>query len=340
MNRKQLFGKHWKAILGALVGLALAAVLIVWLLFWRIAGLLMERQSRAADVVVTPVADQLYMIDTKLGERQIGASHLAFVGPDGVLLVDAPMTKTLNDKVMTVLEELVPDGFEPALTVVNTHAHPDHARGNVFLEAGAKIVAHERTRHRLAQKVRPFGLLPAVPPMATEFLPAKTFETSDELLINGELITVWHPASGHTDGDVVVIFERSNVAHLGDLFHGVGGHPGVDWKSSGGDPVGMVRSLDLLLERLPDGVRIVGGHGGVGQVWTKGDLETYRDLVAETTERVRRQISEGRSQTEVVEAGVGSRWRAWFEGRRQDSVMHGPPDGWLENLYQAMTSRD
>ena len=340
MSKIHVILSYWKKIV--VIGLVLALVfgLVAWLSFWTIADVLMERQSNRAEVVTTRLADSLYQVDTVLGDRQIGASLLASVGASGVFLVDAPMTDALHRKVVAALERVAPGNSAPVTTVVNTHAHPDHARGNRFLPGAVEIIAHERARNRLAKSVRPFPLLPPVPPLDPEFLPSRTFESSMELSVNGEPVTLWHFAPAHTDGDVVVVFERSNVAHLGDLFHGVGGHPGVDWKNSGGDPDGLIESLDLLLERLPNDTKLVGGHGGVGQIWSRSDLETYRDLVAEVTDSVRSQTVEGRTLSEVVATGVPSRWSFWFERSRADSVMHGPAEGWLENLYRAFTSME
>ncbi len=327
---------RWRRVLLAGVVLVLGCAILVWLSFWRVMSSVMERQSRQAEIVVTQIADHLYMLDATLGDRQLGASHVVSIGTEGVLFVDAPMTQALHDKVWAALEGIEPTVAERLLTVINTHAHPDHARGNAFWPPSTEIVAHRSTRDRLADSVRPFWFLPAVPPLRGSALPSATFERTHALERASETVQLLHVGAGHTDGDVVVFFERSRVVHLGDLFHGVGGHPAADWRNSGGDPRGLVEGLDAVLSRLPDDVRVVGGHGGVGQVWSREDLETYRNLVAEMTESVWSKIQSGHTQDEVLQEGVPQEWRWWFERARNDSVMHGPAEGWLENLFQAL----
>ena len=325
-----------------LLAIAATAILSLWLSSWRIAGAIMEWQSKNAEIVVTPITDDLYMLDATLGERQIGASLLASIGPDGVLLVDTPMTRALTEKTRLALSAL--RSTENAQwTVINTHPHPDHTRGNAYLrllgpEGAHVLVAHERTRQRLARPPRPFPLLPAAPALDPEFLPSTTLERSHRLSMNGHRITLLHLGPSHTDADLVVLFEEAKVAHVGDLFHGVGGHAGIDWSHSGGNAGGLVTTLDTLLDRLPDDVKIVCGHGGVGQVWTMADLTSYRDMVADVTSHVASLIDEDRTLEETLEIGLPKEWQPWFDKARTDSVMHGPPEGWLENLYLALSS--
>ena len=130
-----------------------------WFSFWSLMSALMERQSSSAEIRLTHVGGSVYLVDAELDGRQVGSSLAASVGPDGVLLVDTPVTSALARKVRQALDEL---GAGEVRWVVNTHPHPDHVRGNAVFAPTATIVAHERTRDRMARPVRPFWWLPPV----------------------------------------------------------------------------------------------------------------------------------------------------------------------------------
>ncbi|MEM7357245.1 MAG: hypothetical protein AAF657_40900, partial [Acidobacteriota bacterium] len=63
-------------------------LLIGWLSFWSLMELVIERQSASAEILLTHISGNVYLIDAELNGRQLGASLAASVGPDGVLLVD------------------------------------------------------------------------------------------------------------------------------------------------------------------------------------------------------------------------------------------------------------
>lgn len=317
------------------IGLLLLLI-FAWLGFWSVLGWVMERQSASAEIRLTHVGGNIYLIDAELRGRQLGASLAASVGPDGVLLVDAPMTDSLAAKVRLALDEL---GAGEVRYVINTHPHPDHTRSNAFFAATATVLAHDRTRLRLASATRPFSWLPAVPPLPPEALPSETFDSSRSLRFNGEEVRLLHLGPGHTDGDVVVHFTGSNVVHLGDLFNGPGGHSVSDTRNAGGDVEGLLRSVAELTRLLPSDVRILCGHGGLALVASRTDLETYHEMLSQVVTQVQRGIAAGRNLEEVAAEGIPPRWAPWFESARDDSVMHGDADGWLRNLYRGLVAQ-
>ena len=319
----------------------------IWLAFWPLMAAVMEHQSDAAEIHLTHVAGSVYQVDAELRGRQIGASLAASVGPDGVLLVDSPVTTTLARKVAEALDQL---GAGPVRHVVNTHPHPDHVRGNTFFANTffantafadtAKVTAHPNTRRRMSEPVRPFRWLPAVSPMPEDGWPTELVDTAHSISFNGEEVRLLPLGPGHTDGDLAVYFTGSNVVHVGDLFHGRGGHTASDVHNSGGDPEGLLHSLGELIRLLPADVRIVCGHAGVGQIAERRDLEEYQELLAEAVGFVKERIAEGSSLDQVVDREMPEHWRGWFESAREDSVMHGSPEGWLTNLYRGLSLSD
>ena len=323
-----------------LVKIAVVLVLVTlgvgWFRFWQIAHWNRERQAARAKLTITHVAGTVYLIDASLNGRQVGASVAASVGDDGVLLVDSTTATVLARRLATALEELH-DGAAPVVWVINTHAHPDHVLGNAVFGAQATVLAHHATGERLAQPFKPFPWLPKAPPIAAVGRPDETFSENRTLRFNGEEVHLLHLGAAHTDGDVVVYFAGSNVAHVGDLFNGRGGRS-VAAASYGGQWDGLRRALGALLVRLPEDVRIVGGHGGVGQVATYADLAEYDRLVDEMIERTRQRIAAGTSLERVQAERPSDRFIDWFAHRRDDSVMHGPPAGWQASLYRTLSA--
>ena len=80
--------------------------------------------------------------------------------------------------------------------------------------------------------------------------------------VNGEDIRAIHFPNGHTDGDAVIYFTQSNVVHMGDDFFN-GGYPVVDL-DNGGSVKGMAADVEQILSTLPDDVKIIPGHGPLG----------------------------------------------------------------------------
>ena len=67
------------------------------------------------------------------------------------------------------------------------------------------------------------------------------------LHVNGEDIHALHAPSGHTDGDSIVFFPKSNVLHSGDDFVRYG-FPFIDI-GGGGSSKGMIAALEGAMEQ-------------------------------------------------------------------------------------------
>lgn len=215
----------------------------------------------------------------------IGVSY----GEDGTILIDdqfAPLTEKIQTAVSTL-------GAQPVKFLVNTHWHYDHTGGNENLgKANALIMAHDNVRVRMAagqgnQK-----------PAAKVALPVVTYADGLKLHLNGEEVRVMHMPAGHTDGDSIVHWTKSNVIHMGDLFFLRMSFPFVD-ASSGGNVRGIVAAADKVLAIADDQTKIIPGHGPVA---TKADLQQYRNMVAEIVAKVETGIKAGKT-LEQIKAG-------------------------------------
>ncbi len=242
------------------------------------------------------------------------------IGADAVFLIDdqfAPLTPKIKAAIAKLSKKRVK-------FVLNTHWHFDHTGGNEnFGKAGALIVAHDNVRKRMstAQLIEFLGMpIKASPKQA---LPVVTFTTDVTFHLNGDEVHVFHVMNGHTDGDAIVHFKKSNVIHLGDIFFNKL-YPFID-TSSGGSIDGVIAATDKVLRLANDDTKLIPGHGPLA---TKGDLQIYRDMLATISTRIKAQIKEGKKLEDAIAAKPSAEYDAvWGKG-----VL--PPSKFVEMLWK------
>ncbi len=222
------------------------------------------------------------------------------VGDDGIVLVDDQF-EPLVPKIEAALKGV---SDKPVRFVINTHFHGDHTHGNKVFGLKSTVIAHDNVRKRLLTD-ETFDNKPGTkaPPQA---LPVVTFDHQVSVHLNGEEVRGLHVPSGHTDGDTVVHFTKSNVVHMGDdFFNGV--FPFIDLEN-GGTVKGYVAAVEKVLSDLPADVKIIPGHGPLA---TKPDLVAYLAMLKETSAIVQKGIDEGRTVEQLVAAKPLAKWEKW-----------------------------
>ena len=250
------------------------------------------------EIKAEKVAGNVYMLYGVGGFAggNIGVS----VGADGIALVDDQF-EPLVPKIETALKGV---SDKPVRFVINTHFHGDHAHGNKVFGLKSTIIAHDNVRKRLLTDEN-FDNKPGTkaPPQA---LPVITFDRQVTVHLNGEEVRGLHIPAGHTDGDTVVYFTKSNVVHMGDdFFNGV--FPFIDLES-GGTVKGCVVAVEKMLADLPADVKIIPGHGPLA---TKTDLAAYLAMLKETSAIIQKAIDEGKSVEQLVAAKPLAKWDKW-----------------------------
>ena len=270
-------------------------------------------------IKVTPVAAGIYMLEGAGGNIAIS------VGNDDVFMVDdqyAPLTPKIRAAIATVSPK-------PVRFLLNTHWHGDHVGGNEAMGgAGAIIVAHDNTRTRMSKEQFIAAYNMKVPPSPAGALPIVTFSQSMSLYLNGDSVRAVHFRNAHTDGDVVVTFEKADVVHMGDIFFN-GFYPLVDI-GSGGSVDGTIAAVDQVLSRTTARTKFIPGHGPLG---TRADLVAYRNAVKGVRDRVAALIARRRTLAQVVaakpSASYDSKWGGGFL----------KPDQFVTILYSDLSRR-
>jgi glyoxylase-like metal-dependent hydrolase (beta-lactamase superfamily II) len=278
-----------------------AAVTLGALSVWAAAPATAQLQEPDFTVQAERLGEGLFVLIGRGGN--IGVSS----GADGTFIIDdqyAPATPAIN----AALEQL---GVAPVRFVLNTHWHGDHTGGNEnYAKAGAVIVAHENARARMSTPQRGKFRGQATPASPQAALPVITFAGSVSLYLNGHRIRALHAAPAHTDGDVMVYFEDANVLHAGDLlFNGL--YPFID-PDSGGSVEGLIAAVDLILDTTNDDTVIIPGHGPLSN---RAAVHAYRQMLVETSSRVRRLMDDGMDVEQIVAAAPNADYdRTWAWG--------------------------
>jgi glyoxylase-like metal-dependent hydrolase (beta-lactamase superfamily II) len=250
-----------------------------------------------------------------------GGNIAVQIADDGVLLVDTGTSQASNQIIAAV--RALTD--KPIRYIINTSADPDHvggndaigklgstiAGGNVGAGAGvgAGIIAHENVLNRMSA---PTG---KASPYPTTAWPTDTYVSKQkELYFNGEAIqTIYKP--GHTDGDSIVYFRKSDVICAGELFNTLT-FPVIDL-SRGGSIRGVLAGLNDMLDiAIPKAMQEGGTYiiPGRGRLTDEADLLEYRDMVTIVRDRVLDAIKRGQTLDQVKAAkftlDYDARWGA------------------------------
>ena len=226
-----------------------------------------------------------------------GSNVVALSSADGVLLVDTGAPNNA-ERLMAALKGL--GGNATVHTVFNTHHHlPQTGNNEAFAAAGAKIVAHDRTRQWMSvdhwlpdrsryEKARPKAAWPT-----------EVFFNTGSMKIGGEQIDYRYLLAAHTAGDIYVYCKDANVLVVGDVASPVN-DPELDW-IAGAWIGGRVSAMDALLKIGNDQTRVVPGSG---PVMTWAEFKTERELMEVVRQRLFKQIRQGDGPQDMVDGGV------------------------------------
>jgi len=290
---------------------------LVFLLSWMSAQ---NNDFSKVQIKVTKVAGNVYMLEGAGGN--IGAS----VGDDGIVVVDDQYAP-LADRIQTALKGITD---KPVRFVINTHYHEDHTGGNSYFQKQAPIIAHDNVRKwlELGGTAGNGGSVKfEAKPAPKDALPIITFDHDVTVHLNGEDIRALYFPAGHTDGDAVIFFPKSNVVHMGDDFVTYG-FPFID-VDSGGSIDGMIDGVEKVIGQVPADVKIIPGHGPVSSVT---DVRAYLDMLKATREVVAKAIQSGQTLDQMKQAKLLDPWKKY-----SDKMINS--DVFIETIYNSLTGQ-
>ena len=285
---------------------------VVWFVLLLASAAIAQDFSKV-QIKVIPVAGSVYMLQGAGGN--IGVS----VGEDGIVIVDDQFAP-LAEKIQAALKGITD---KPVRFVINTHWHFDHVGGNAYFQKQGPVLAHENIRSRMEKGATLLGT--EVKPATKEELPIITFNDTASVYLNGEEIRAVHFPSGHTDGDSIVFFTKSNVVHMGDDYVRYG-FPFIDLES-GGSTRGMIAACEKVIATLPPDTKAIPGHGDLGTV---ADLKPFVAMLKETLALVEAGIKKGKTLEQLKQEKVLAGYEKW-SGSFISTDKH------IETLYNDLT---
>jgi len=207
----------------------------------------------------TEIGDRIYVRRYAFYDQNIGV----VLGDAGVLVID---TRISHRQAAETLADLRTITQLPVRVVVNTHGHSDHCFGN-YIFRPAEIWGHDRcvTMIRTTGERQRSAAAAALPDLAPDLAevvlepPGRTFAESATVEIDpgGRSVELLYLGRGHTDNDIVVRVDDTDVLFAGDLLENDAtpffgdGYP-LDW------PGTVERLVDIATGT------VVPGHGSIG----------------------------------------------------------------------------
>jgi cyclase len=279
-----------------------------------------DQDFSKVEMKVTKVAGSVYMLQGAGGN--IGAS----VGDDGIVIVDDQYAP-LAEKIQAALKGITD---KPVRFVINTHYHGDHTGGNAYFQKQAPIIAQDNVRKRLesgGSAGNGGSIHMDNKPVDKGALPIITFDHDVTVHLNGEDIRALFFPAGHTDGDSIIFFPKSNVVHMGDDFVTYG-FPFID-VDSGGSINGMIDGVEKVIAQVPPDVKIIPGHGPVSNL---DDVRAYLTMLKGTRDAVEKALKQHKTLEQMKQAKLLDPWKK-YSG---DFVNQ---DAFLETLYNSLTGQ-
>ena len=220
-----------------------------------------------------------------------------FISDKGLVLVD-DQWEIIEDLILETIKSI---SKKEVSFIINTHFHYDHVDGNkAFGKKGIPIVSHENVRKRLKRKTKLYGhpqhnynmVQDKYPDYA---LPSTVYNLTMKIYIDDEEIQLSNFGPGHTDGDTIVFFKKSNVIHAGDSFVTYG-YPFVDL-NDGGSFKGFINILSQIIAISNGQTKIIPGHGPVCDI---NDVITLKNILQEHYEITEKGFTEGLSVDQIM----------------------------------------
>jgi cyclase len=265
-----------------------------------------------------------------------GGNTTVQVGPEGPLVVDT-QPAALSGAVLDAIRSLTP---KPIRHIVLTSGDDQAAGGAGALSKAGRYVRvidsidprGSDTRASIIGHLNVLNKMNATK-APSDIWPTDTYFTNLwTVFSNGEAVRLAHVPAGHTDGDTMVFFRRSDVICTGAIFDTTS-YPRFDL-DRGGSIAGVLDALNRVIEIAVSGESQQGGTvivPGRGRLSDQTEVANYRDMVTIIRDRVREHIDKGHSLEEVKRARLTLDYDGLFDAQA---------DGWNGERFVEAIDRD
>jgi len=258
-------------------------ILIVVLLLLVSTSFSQRRDSQP--VKFRKISSNLYEI---LGGR--GTQTGAYIGDNGVLLIDAKMDKNSADQIIEGIKEITD---KPIKYLVNTHSDGDHIVGNRYFPQTVTFVAHENCRNDFFRPGRRGTPSEWTRAELSPFVPSVTFRDKMDIHLGSKKVELWYFGVGHTTGDIVIYFPEEKTAFVGDQIFLT--RPQLIHSHKGGNSFEHVKTLTKMLGTI-DAEKFCSGHSEMtDRAWIRNHIARMK----ERQEKVKALMKQGKSVGQV-----------------------------------------
>jgi len=240
-------------------------------------GLVLGQES----ISVTPLRNNISLLSKP------GWNVLLAVGSNQSCIVDGAGSADA-DNLLQQIEALT---NTPLNTLFNSNWRPHHCGLNYKLgPAGADIIAHENTRLWQNNDFVVDWEDQHYAPLPKQAQANLTFYKNGSLDLGNEMVDYGRISEFHTDGDIYIRFQQSNILFVGDML-GVNAYPLLDY-ITGGWIGGAQKCTAQLLEMCDDDTLIIPASGPVQH---RAALEKQQQMLDHAYEMVANAYRTGRS---------------------------------------------
>lgn len=262
---------------------------LIFFLVWLLCPyFLIAQQNAPTPVSLKKVGDKLYEVT-----GGSGANGGAFLGENGVLLIDSKMNRESVDQTISEIRKLTD---KPIRFLVNTHSDGDHVNGNRYFPESVVFVAHENCRKEFFHPGRNGDPSMWNDPALAPYIPSVVFSNRMDLFLDPQKIQLWYFGVGHTTGDAVVYFPDEKVAFIGD--QAFKGRVQLIHSYKGGNSFAHVETLQKMLASL-DAEKFYCGHNEpLDRAAVESHIREMKDLQAKVTGLVKNKYNLEKIQQE------------------------------------------
>jgi glyoxylase-like metal-dependent hydrolase (beta-lactamase superfamily II) len=253
----------------------------VWIFVFVFFFLTTSAAADSGDVSIEKITGRLYLVTF---QKPFMTHSIVLESDAGLLLADTGFGSTAEE-----FRNLLKSKFnKKVLYIITSHYHADHIGGNPLF-SNATVIAQTNTSKRLTEYYH-------LPRLSGDGMPNLVFDDRMDLYFGGVQVQLRYMPDATTDGDIIVYFPMENILWLADAI-APDNYTYCDVRANG-DPLGLIKNINLYMDNYPEGTRYFFGHG---RELNKNDLRKYYSDFMKIYEIAKNTIKSGKTAKEAAE---------------------------------------